>query len=96
MAAVGQLQVDDFGEFRELDIIQDDQGAVDTRHGSVGEPGLRDVVSESWSIGGMKTSSLLSKQFSAHAETPRPDSIKMCLASIYSGLELNIQVKMVP
>ena len=45
VAAVRQLQVDDFSELRELDIIQDDQGAVDTRHSSVSDPGLRDVVS---------------------------------------------------
>jgi len=46
VAAVGQLQVDDFGKFWKLDIIQDDQGAVDTGHCSVGDPGLSDVVSE--------------------------------------------------
>jgi len=46
VAAIGELQVDDFGEFWELDIIQNDQGTVDTRHRSVSDPRLRNVVPE--------------------------------------------------
>ena len=32
LRAIGQLEVDDLGEFGVLDIVQDDQGPVDTRH----------------------------------------------------------------
>ena len=44
MRPIGQLKIDNLCKFWKLDIVEDDQWAVNPGHGLVGDPGLGDVV----------------------------------------------------